>query len=107
MLVLNKIDLVDRKILDEIKEKYSTRYKVLEISARERINLDKLLKLISEELPYTLKTVEYLISYTAQQTVAFLHRNAKVLEEDYRDNGTYVKADVDDEVLNKCKEFEI
>ena len=107
MLILNKIDLVDRKILDEIKEKYSTRYKVLEISARERINLDELLKLISEELPYTLKTVEYLIPYTAQQTVAFLHRNAKVLEDDYRDNGTYVKADVDDEVLNKCKEFEI
>ena len=51
--------------------------------------------------------MEYLIPYTAQQTVAFLHRNAKVLEEDYRDNGTYVKADVDDEVLNKCKEFEI
>ncbi len=107
MLLLNKIDLIDSKTLEEIKEEYSSRYKVLEISAREKINLEELLKLIAEELPYTLKTIEYLIPYTNQQTVAFLHRNAKVLEEDYREDGTYVKADVDDEVLNKCKEFEI
>ncbi|MDO4534219.1 MAG: GTPase HflX [Clostridium perfringens] len=107
MLLLNKIDLIDSEALEEIKEEYSSKYKVLEISARERINLDKILKLIAKELPYTLKTIEYLIPYSNQQTVAFLHRNAKVLEEDYRDEGTYVKADVDDEVLNKCKEFEI
>ena len=107
MLLLNKIDLIDSETLEEIKEEYSSKYKVLEISAKEKINLEELLKLIAEELPYTLKTIEYLIPYSNQQTVAFLHRNAKVLEEDYRDDGTYVKADVDDEVLNKCKEFEI
>ena len=107
MLLLNKIDLIDQETLEEIKEEYSSKYKVLEISAKEKINLEELLKLIAEELPYTLKTIEYLIPYSNQQIVAFLHRNAKVLEEDYRDDGTYVKADVDDEVFNKCKEFEM
>lgn len=107
LLVLNKIDLLSEEALAELRDEYSAKYKIVEISAVERINLDKLLQEVSEELPYTLKTKEYIIPYSNQQTVAFLHRNAKVLEEDYRDVGTYIKADVDDEVLNKCKEFEM
>ncbi|MPQ43019.1 GTPase HflX [Clostridium tarantellae] len=107
LLVLNKIDILTEEQLNELRELYSNKYKIIEISAVERINLDLLLKEISIELPYTLETKEYLIPYTNQQTVAFLHRNGKVLEEEYREDGTYIKADVDEEILNKCKEFEI
>ena len=107
LLVLNKIDLISEDELARLRDEYSSKYKVIEISAFERINLDLLLNEISEILPYTLKTVEFIIPYTNQQTVAFLHRNANVLEEDYREDGTYIKADVDDEVFNKCKEFKI
>ncbi|EGT3615394.1 GTPase HflX [Clostridium perfringens] len=108
ILVLNKIDKADEEKLNELEEKYSSIYnKVVKISAKERINLEELLKAISEELPYTLKSKEYIIPYTAQQVVAYLHRNANVSEEEYREDGTYIKAEVDEEVENKCREYEL
>lgn len=108
ILVLNKIDKADEEKLNELEEKYSSIYnKVVKISARERINLDNLLEAISEELPYTLKSKEYIIPYTSQQVVAYLHRNTNVSEEEYREDGTYIKAEVDEEVENKCREYEL
>ncbi|WP_415285539.1 GTPase HflX [Clostridium perfringens] len=108
ILVLNKIDKADEEKLNELEAKYSSIYnKVVKISARERINLDNLLEAISEELPYTLKSKEYIIPYTSQQVVAYLHRNANVSEEEYREEGTYIKAEVDEEVENKCREYEL
>ncbi|HII4513098.1 GTPase HflX [Clostridium perfringens] len=108
ILVLNKIDKADEEKLNELEAKYSSIYnKIVKISARERINLDELLEAISEELPYTLKSKEYIIPYTAQQVVAYLHRNANVSEEEYREDGTYIKAEVDEEVENKCREYEL
>ncbi|WP_240259264.1 GTPase HflX [Clostridium perfringens] len=108
ILVLNKIDKADEEKLNELEVKYSSIYnKVVKISARERINLDELLEAISEELPYTLKSKEYIIPYTAQQVVAYLHRNANISEEEYREDGTYIKAEVDEEVENKCREYEL
>ncbi|HAT4102903.1 TPA: GTPase HflX [Clostridium perfringens] len=108
ILVLNKIDKADEEKLNELEAKYSSIYnKVVKISARERINLDELLEAISEELPYKLKSKEYIIPYTAQQVVAYLHRNANVSEEEYREEGTYIKAEVDEEVENKCREYEL
>lgn len=108
ILVLNKIDKADEEKLNELEAKYSSIYnKIVKISARERINLDELLEAISEELPYTLKSKEYIIPYTDQQVVAYLHRNANVSEEEYREEGTYIKAEVDEEVENKCREYEL
>ncbi|NGU53774.1 GTPase HflX [Clostridium perfringens] len=108
ILVLNKIDKADEEKLNELEAKYSSIYnKVVKISSRERINLDNLLEAISEELPYTLKSKEYIIPYTSQQVVAYLHRNANVSEEEYREEGTYIKAEVDEEVENKCREYEL
>ncbi|MGU8575359.1 GTPase HflX [Clostridium perfringens] len=108
ILVLNKIDKADEEKLNELEAKYSSIYnKVVKVSARERINLDDLLEAISEELPYTLKSKEYIIPYTVQQVVAYLHRNANVSEEEYREEGTYIKAEVDEEVENKCREYEL
>lgn len=106
MLVLNKIDRVGEEIVDAIAERHKD-MKIVRISAREEINLDLLLAEVAEVLPYIQKEVRFLIPYSDQSLVAYLHRNAKVLEEEYRDEGTYVKALVDDEVLSKCKRYEI
>jgi GTP-binding protein HflX len=106
MLVLNKIDRVGEDIVDAIAEKHRD-MKIVRISAREEINLDLLLSEVAEVLPYIQKEIKFLIPYSDQSLVAYLHRNAKVLEEEYRDDGAYVKALVDDEVLSKCKRYEI
>lgn len=106
ILALNKVDRISGEDLAKIREiisEYSGfEYKeIVEISARDNIDLDVLLKKVSKCLPNLLKKVEFLIPYTDQAVVAFLHRNARVEFEEYREEGTYIKAEIDDEVYNK------
>jgi len=104
ILVLNKIDQATEEQILRIKEIIGDR-ETIEISAKEKINLDKLLNLVEEKLPYNYRKVEYLIPYEKGDIQSFLHRNARILEEDYKDNGTYMVAEVDDEVFNKTQEY--
>ncbi|WP_027634053.1 GTPase HflX [Clostridium hydrogeniformans] len=106
ILALNKIDSVDKETLETLKEALEG-YDIIEISAKNNINLDELLEYIGTKLPYTLKEAEYLVPYSDQGIVSYMHRNANVLLEEYKDNGTYIKAQVDDEVYNKCINFMI
>lgn len=104
ILVLNKIDNANNEDLEELR-KACDEYLVIEISAKEGINLDGLLDLVEEKLPYKMKKCEYLIPYDRSDINSFLHRNGRVLEEEYRDNGSYMLVEVDDEIYNKSKEF--
>lgn len=106
ILVLNKIDKADEEKLEELRKACSN-YLVIEISAKEGLNLDGLLDLIEEKLPYKMKKCEYLIPYNRSDINSYLHRNGRVLEEEYREDGTYMQVEVDDEVYNKSKEFVI
>ena len=54
-----------------------------------------------------MKKCEYLIPYDRSDINSYLHRNGRVLEEEYRDNGSYMLVEVDDESYNKSKEFVI
>ena len=106
ILVLNKVDKASKEQLEKIKEEVS--YKdIIEISAKEGLNLDKLLELIEEKLPYNYKKAEYIIPYAKGDVVSFLHRNGRILEEEYKDEGTYLIAEVDEEVYNKSKDYVI
>ncbi|MDU1314105.1 MAG: GTPase HflX [Clostridium septicum] len=104
ILVLNKIDKATDEQLDVIKDAVKE-YKTIEISAKEGLNLEELLKLIEEKLPYKMKKCEYLIPYSRSDINSYLHRNGRVFEEDYRDEGTYMVVEVDDETFNKSSEF--
>ncbi len=100
LLVLNKIDTATEEQLNTIKEAVNE-YETIEISAREGINLDELLSLIEENLPYKMKKCEYLIPYDRSDISSFLHRNGRVLEEDYKEDGSFMIVEVDDESYNK------
>ena len=104
ILVLNKIDKSNEELIESIKERFNN-YITIEISAKEGINLDNLLELIEEKLPYKMKKCEYLIPYDRSDMNSYLHRNGRVLEEEYKENGTYMVVEVDDESFNKSKEF--
>jgi GTP-binding protein HflX len=104
ILVLNKIDKATEEQIAIIKEEIGI-HQVIEISAKEKINLEELLNLIEEKLPYNYKKIDYLIPYEKSDIQSFLHRNARVIEEEYKDNGTYIVAEVDDEVYNKTREY--
>jgi GTPase len=104
LVLINKIDKTEEISLNILEESLN-KGKLLKISAKHGINIDMLLKRIEELLPYTLITAEFLIPYSEQSVSAFLHRNARVLQEEFREYGTYISAKVDDEVYNKCKNF--
>ena len=104
LLLLNKIDMATEEQKQLIYENVKG-YDILEISAREGLNLEKLLELIEENLPYKLKRCDYLIPYDRSDISSYLHRNGRVLEEEYRENGTFMKVEVDDEIYNKSEEF--
>lgn len=106
IIVFNKIDKIDEMELETKLEKFKN-YEYVCMSAKQGINIDILLKEITKKLPNKLKKVEYLIPYNKQDVVAYLHRNAKVNEEDYKDNGTYICAEVDELVYNVCNEYMI
>lgn len=106
ILVLNKIDMASEENLDSIREA-TKEYETIEISAKEGINLDGLLSLIEEKLPYKMKKCEYLIPYDRSDINSYLHRNGRVLEEEYRENGSFMVVEVDDESYNKSKDFVI
>lgn len=104
ILVLNKIDKATEEQLENVK-KATSEYETIEISAREGINLEELLGLIEENLPYKMKKCEYLIPYDRSDMSSFLHRNGRVLEEYYRENGTFMFVEVDEESYNKSKDY--
>ena len=104
ILVLNKIDKASEEQIAIIKEAIDET-QVIEVSAKEGTNLEEFLNLIEEKLPYNYRKVEYLIPYEKGDVQSFLHRNARIIEEDYKDDGTYMLAEVDDEVYNKTRDY--
>lgn len=106
ILVLNKIDKATEEQIANIKEAIGDK-EVIEISAKEGTNLEEFLGLIEERLPYNYRKAGYLIPYEKGDIQSFLHRNARIIEEEYRDNGTYMLVEVDDEVYNKTKDYVI
>lgn len=104
ILVLNKIDKASKDNINMITEKYGN-IKIIEISAKEGTNIDNLLNEISNALPQTLIKAEFLIPYAESSIAAFLHRNANIINEEYKEEGTYISAEVDEEIYNKCKKY--
>lgn len=105
IIVLNKIDKASEEQLSKIREALDDTHKIIEVSAKEGTNLDEFLDLIEEKLPYKYKKVEYLIPYDKGDVQSFLHRNGRVFEEEYREDGTFMAVEVDDEVYNKTVQY--
>ncbi|GAA0068952.1 GTPase HflX [Clostridium sardiniense] len=105
ILVLNKIDKATEEQISNIEEKMSYYDDIVKVSAKEEINLDELLNQIEIKLPYNLKKAEYVISYDKGDVVSFLHRNGRILKEEYVNEGTALTVEVDDETYNKTKEY--
>ena len=105
IIVLNKIDKASKEQIDKIKEALEENHEVIEISAALGTNLENLLEIIEDKLPYNYRKVEYLIPYEKGDVQSFLHRNGRVFEEDYRENGTSWCVEVDAVVYNKTVQY--
>lgn len=106
ILALNKSELVSQERLEEIKEQLS-KYEIIEISAKENRNIDRLLEMAVAKLPQTMKKAEYIIPYSDTAVSAYIHSNAVVESEEFLGEGIKIVAVVDEKVYNKCRKYMI
>lgn len=106
IIVLNKVDVAQEEDLNLLRNDLKEQ-KVVEISATNGINLKRLLEMIGEEIPVKFIEKEFVIPYNEQSIISMLHENCNIICDDYKEEGTYIKAQVYEEMYNKCKEFEI
>lgn len=106
IIVLNKIDKASNKNLEELKN-FLKDEKIIEVSAIEETNLVKLLNMIGHEIPNKLVEKDFIIPYSNQDLVSILHEYSKVINEDYIEEGTRIKALVHEEIYKKCMDFEV
>ena len=101
--VYNKIDLLDEKqqLLLPVKKP------VVYVSAINKVNLDKLIDAVTENLPITRRRVELLIPYTEGQVLSQIHDQGQVLKEEYRDDGIFIFAELDSATYGKFKSYKI
>ena len=94
IMAINKIDKCPGKFAAP---EYKGMENVVHISAFERIGLSQLLDLMEKYAGLRSKTVELLIPYSEGGIVATIYGSAnEVIEEQYRENGIYIKAEVDE-----------
>lgn len=98
--VYNKIDLNPEF------EGYFTSNEEVMISAKENINIDKLIALIEEKI-FSLKHAKLMIPYTRGDLTSYLHEKAEVIAMEYRENGTFFEVELKEEDYSRLKEYEI
>lgn len=77
----------------------------IEISAKNGINIEKLLGEIEEILPGKKKKVTLLIPFSKGNILSFLHSNHTVLSEEYSETGTIITCMLDAPTYAKFREF--
>jgi len=94
IMAINKIDKCPGKFAAE---EYRGRENAVHISAYERIGLSQLLDMIERYAAMRSRIIELLIPYADGGVVSTIYGSAnEVLEEEYRADGIYVKAEVDE-----------
>lgn len=83
--VFNKIDRVESEEIP-----YHIEGKKISISALEDINIDKLLKMIEENIPQKYYKVNILIPYAESQLSTYIFDNTKVEKFEYEEEGTKI-----------------
>ena len=97
--VLNKCDLLTENIPED-----STTVK---ISAKHAQGIDRMLRVIAENLPETAKRMKLLLPYDKAGFTAKLRENGKVFSEKYTGDGVLVDALVDQMLIKQMSEYEI
>lgn len=101
IIALNKADLVDSRQL----YRPQTSGPVIEISAKTGQGMDRLTGTIESLLEQHMHTAVYHIPADRSDLAAMLHRNGRVISENYEDDFIVLKAIVPQRISGKLKEF--
>ncbi len=104
MAVLNKQDLIEEPM--PISIPYGAEA-VLRISALEPEGVQKVLEAVDQQLDKMDTVVEILLPYSQGGLSSNLHQGGQILEEEYRDDGIYMKARLKDRYLQMVEKYRI
>ena len=99
---INKIDIISDERLEELKNIFP---EAILISVKNRVGIDDLLSKINEMLLSNIVRNSLKIPQSRQDLVALLHREGKILSQDYHDNDIIVNAIYSKRFLAKFEEF--
>lgn len=101
IMVYNKCDKTDITQITQAKKDVRSVF----ISAKQKINLDKLIYEISEAAPGKKKEITVCIPYAEGGLVNELHNTQKVISEEYTQGGTKIVLLADSVTYNKLREY--
>ena len=99
---INKIDIISDERLEELKNIFP---EAILISVKNRVGIDDLLSKINEMLLSNIVRNSLKIPQYRQDLVALLHREGKILSQDYHDNDIIINAIYSKRFLAKFEEF--
>ncbi len=104
--VFNKIDKLDQADVTRLAQfRYNRLPDSVFISARTGQGIDKLLELISLNLPGQRSRATYMIPYSHGALISLLHDRARVVEQIYLDEYIRITIDVDEKTKALAKDF--
>ena len=103
LTVYNKIDKLPSE--NALAQRLAQQENSVCISAKSGIGIEELLALISENLKLKSIEVTLLIPYTESEKAAKLHTIGTVLEQEYKENGTFMKVRLASEQLEDFEKF--
>jgi len=77
----------------------------VEISARNNINIDKLMDRIENLVPGKKRKITLLIPFSQGKILSELHQKCTILSEDFLENGTRISCLLDPEMYGRLREF--
>ena len=99
---INKIDIISDERLEELKNIFP---EAILISVKNRVGIDDLLSKINEMLLSNIVRNSLKIPQSRQDLVALLHREGKILSQDYHENDIIINAIYSKRFLAKFAEF--
>ena len=101
--VYNKIDMLPEG--SALAEQLALQPDTVCISAKEGIGLDTLLQMVAGHLEMKSMDLELLFPYTDSASAAQMHELGTVLEQDYREDGVYMKVRLDTEEAKRWEKY--
>lgn len=100
IIVINKADLANPEVLLEIKRREPHS---IVVSARTGLGIEELLAMVAHELPRLKVLVEATIPYNRGDLVNRVHLSGELLEEEHREDGTFIRARLDAALASQIK----
>ncbi|PFG31049.1 GTPase HflX [Paramicrobacterium agarici] len=104
IIVFNKSDLIDE---DQRLLLRGLAPDAVFVSARTGEGIERVLEAIEDKLPHPPVDVTLLVPYDRGDVISMLHRRGEVATIDYREDGTFVKASVSEEIAAQVTEFAV